>query len=162
MPEAPSTVAVHFFVNGRPVHLDVEPRLSLADCLRDQLSLTATHLGCEQGVCGACNVLVDGQVVRSCLLLAAQVEGCQVTTVEGIGAEGGQLSRLQQAFLDHHGLQCGFCTPGMLIAATNLLERTPHPSREQVTSTISGVICRCTGYTDIVDSILAAADAEPR
>lgn len=162
MPEAPSPIAVHFFVNGRPVELEVEPRLSLADCLRDELSLTATHLGCEQGVCGACNVLVDGQVVRSCLMLAAQAEGCQVTTVEGIGGEAGQLSRLQQAFLDHHGLQCGFCTPGMLIAATALLERTPRPSRDQVTAAISGVICRCTGYTDIVDSILAAAEPEPR
>ncbi len=162
MSEMPGRVAVRFVVNGRPVEREVEGRQSLADCLRDGLSLTGTHLGCEQGVCGACNVLVDGQVVRSCLMLAAQAEGCQVTTVEGIGEGDRRLNPLQQAFLDNHGLQCGFCTPGMLIAATALLKENPHPSREEVTAAISGVVCRCTGYTDIVDSILAAADAMAR
>ncbi len=156
MPERSELVSLRCQVNGRPVVAEVEPRLSLADFLRQHLELTGTHLGCEQGVCGACNVLLDGQLVRSCLLLAAQADGLEVVTVEGIGGPGGQLSRLQQAFLDQHGLQCGFCTPGMLLAAEALLRENPKPSRDEVVHAISGVICRCTGYTDIVDAILAA------
>ena len=160
MPERSELVSLHCQVNGRPVSAEVEPRLSLADFLRQHLELTGTHLGCEQGVCGACNVLLDGQLVRSCLLLAVQADGLEVATVEGLAGPGGQLSRLQQAFLDQHGLQCGFCTPGMLLAAEALLRENPQPSRDEVVHAISGVICRCTGYTDIVNAILAATGGQ--
>ena len=148
---------VEFTVNGRRVSVDVEPRRTLADALREDLQLTGTHLGCEHGVCGACTVLLDGAAVRACLLFAVQVDGSSVTTVEGMASDDGALHPLQEAFCDHHGLQCGFCTPGMLMSALDLLHRVPLPSRPQIREELSGNICRCTGYTGIVDAVEAAA-----
>ena len=145
-------------INGNEVEREVETRMTLADFLRVDMELTGTHLGCEHGVCGACTVLVDGQSVRSCLMLAVQANGRQVTTVEGL-AVGGALNALQQAFWENHGLQCGFCTPGMLTTLTEFLEHNPDPTEAQVRDAISGNICRCTGYQSIVASALAAARA---
>jgi carbon-monoxide dehydrogenase small subunit len=146
---------VSFSVNGCREQIDVEPRRTLADALRDDLGLTGTHLGCEQGVCGACTVLLDGEPVRSCLMLAVQADGSSLTTVEGLA--GDDLHPLQQAFADCHGLQCGFCTPGFLISALHLLTENPDPSREQIRAGLSGNICRCTGYAGIVDAVRQAA-----
>ena len=146
---------VSFSVNGCRERIDVEPRRTLADALRDDLGLTGTHLGCEQGVCGACTVLLDGEPVRSCLMLAVQADGSSLTTVEGLA--GDELHPLQQAFADCHGLQCGFCTPGFLISALHLLTENPDPSREQIRAGLSGNICRCTGYAGIVDAVRQAA-----
>jgi carbon-monoxide dehydrogenase small subunit len=143
-------------INGSEAEREVETRMTLADFLRLEMELTGTHLGCEHGVCGACTVLVDGQSVRSCLMLAVQAAGREVTTVEGL-AVGGELNPLQQAFWENHGLQCGFCTPGMLMTLTEFLKRNPDPSEAQVRDAISGNICRCTGYQSIVASALAAA-----
>jgi len=142
-------------VNGRRYVEDVEPRLLLSDFLRHTLGLTGTHVGCEHGVCGACTVRIDGIATRSCLTLAAQVDGADVQTVEGL-ARDGRLSPLQAAFRESHALQCGFCTPGILMSAAELLEERT-PTREEVVDLLSGHICRCTGYTPIVDAILAAA-----
>jgi len=144
-------------VNGRAVERDVPVRQTLADFLREDVGLTGTHLGCEHGVCGACTVLLDGQSVRSCLMLAVQAEGRAVTTIEGM-APAGELGPVQQAFWEHHGLQCGFCTPGMVVAATELLAANPDPTEAEIREHMSGNICRCTGYHFIVDSILAAAE----
>jgi aerobic-type carbon monoxide dehydrogenase small subunit (CoxS/CutS family) len=149
-------IAVEVSVNGSRYHEDVEPRLLLSDFLRHRLGLTGTHVGCEHGVCGACTVRLDGVAVRSCLLLAAQVDGAEIVTVEGL-AHDGELTSLQQAFRRHHALQCGFCTPGILIAAEDLLAREPHATREQITDMLSGQLCRCTGYTAIVDAIAEIA-----
>jgi carbon-monoxide dehydrogenase small subunit len=149
---------VSFSVNGSREQIDVEPRRTLADALRDDLGLTGTHLGCEQGVCGACTVLLDGEPVRSCLLLAVQADGSSLTTVEGLAGDG-ELHPLQQAFAECHGLQCGFCTPGFLISALHLLAENPDPSREQIREGLSGNICRCTGYVGIVDAVRRAAAA---
>ena len=146
---------VSFTVNGRREQLDVEPRRTLADALRDDLGLTGTHLGCEQGVCGACTVLLDGEPIRSCLMLAVQADGSSLTTVEGLAGDGPH--PLQQAFADCHGLQCGFCTPGFLISALHLLTENPDPSREEIRAGLSGNICRCTGYVGIVDAVRQAA-----
>jgi 2-furoyl-CoA dehydrogenase 2Fe-2S iron sulfur subunit len=151
-------IAVDVTVNGRRYHEGVEPRLLLSDFLRHVLGLTGTHVGCEHGVCGACTVRVDGVAARSCLLLAAQVDGCEVVTVEGLAVEG-DLTPLQQAFRRHHALQCGFCTPGILIAAEDLLARVERPTREEIVDMLSGQICRCTGYTPIVDAIAEVAGA---
>jgi len=151
-------IAVDVAVNGRRYREGVEPRLLLSDFLRHVLGLTGTHVGCEHGVCGACTVRVDGVAVRSCLLLAAQVDGCEVVTVEGLAVEG-DLTPLQQAFRRHHALQCGFCTPGILIAAEDLLARVERPTREEIVDMLSGQICRCTGYTPIVDAIAEVAGA---
>jgi carbon-monoxide dehydrogenase small subunit len=148
---------VSFTVNGHRERIDVEPRRTLADALRDDLGLTGTHLGCEQGVCGACTVLLDGEPVRSCLMLAVQADGFSLTTVEGLAGAG--LHPLQQAFADCHGLQCGFCTPGFLISALHLLTENPDPSREEIRAGLSGNICRCTGYVGIVDAVRQAAIA---
>ena len=147
---------VSFSVNGRREQIDVEPRRTLADALREDLGLTGTHLGCEQGVCGACTILCDGEPVRSCLMLAVQADGSALTTVEGLASDG-ELHPLQQAFADCHGLQCGFCTPGFLISALYLLAENPNPSREDIRAGLSGNICRCTGYTGIVDAVRQAA-----
>jgi aerobic-type carbon monoxide dehydrogenase small subunit (CoxS/CutS family) len=147
---------VSLTVNGNPVEEEVEPRLLLSDFLRHELGLTGTHVGCEQGVCGACTVLVDGETVRSCLTLACQADGTAIQTVEGLAPNGG-LNVLQRAFQENHGLQCGFCTPGFLMAATALLERNDDPSEEEIRDELSGNICRCTGYTGIVRSVQAAA-----
>ena len=146
-----------FTVNGEPVSIDTEPRRTLADALREDLGLTGTHLGCEHGVCGACTVLVDGEPVRACLMFAVQADGCSVMTVEGLAAADGTLHPLQRAFCEHHGLQCGFCTPGMLMSALHLLTQEPEPSRERIRDELSGNICRCTGYAGIIDAVEAAA-----
>jgi aerobic carbon-monoxide dehydrogenase small subunit len=145
-------------INGVEAEREVETRMTLADFLRLEMELTGTHLGCEHGVCGACTVLVDGQSARSCLMLAVQAAGREVTTVEGL-AVGGALNPLQQAFWENHGLQCGFCTPGMLMTLTEFLQSNPDPSEAQVRDAISGNICRCTGYQSIVASARAAARA---
>lgn len=152
-------VEIALTVNGVPVRAVVEPRQSLADFLRENLALTGTHLGCEHGACGACTVLVDGAAVRSCLVFAVQADGGEVVTVEGL-AQGGALSPLQRAFRAHHALQCGFCTPGFLVAATALLAENPDPTADEVRAALSGQICRCTGYVGIVEAVLAAAKAE--
>lgn len=144
-------------VNGEPFERSVDPRISLVDFLRDHLGLTGTHIGCEQGVCGACTVLVDGTSVLSCLMLAVQADGTHVETVEGL-ASGADLHPLQEAFWEKQGLQCGFCTPGMLMRAKEILDHDPEPTRESAREAISGNLCRCTGYQFIVDSILDAAD----
>ena len=143
-------------VNGRSHERVVDARLTLADFLRSELGLTGTHLGCEHGVCGACTVLVDGRSARSCLMFAVQANGREITTVEGLTPEGG-LSVLQQAFIDNHGLQCGFCTPGMLMTLTELLRANPDPNEGEVREALTGNLCRCTGYAGIVAAALDAA-----
>jgi aerobic-type carbon monoxide dehydrogenase small subunit (CoxS/CutS family) len=143
-------------VNGSPHQRYVEPRLLLSDFLRHELSLRGTHVGCEHGVCGACTVLLDGRPARSCLTLAVQADGREIRTVESL-ADGPALHPLQQSFHEHFGLQCGFCTPGILMSALFLLERSPDPTEDEVRAELAGHLCRCTGYTPIVDSILAAA-----
>jgi carbon-monoxide dehydrogenase small subunit len=145
-------------VNGREQQVNVEDRKLLLDTLREDLGLTGAHAGCEHGVCGACTILLNGRPVRSCLMFTAQAEGHEVRTVESI-ADGDDLTSLQQAFVDHHGLQCGFCTSGMVLTAHAYLKENPKPTREEVRDAISGNLCRCTGYTGIVESILAAAEA---
>jgi carbon-monoxide dehydrogenase small subunit len=147
---------VTFTVNGDERTIRVEPRRSLADALREDCGLTGTHLGCEHGVCGACTVLVNNQPVRSCLMFAVQAEGAQVRTVEGL-ATGDELHPLQQAFWDHHGLQCGFCTPGFLMLAVGILERDPDIAEPELREALSANLCRCTGYQNILKSVLAAA-----
>ncbi|OGA50445.1 MAG: 4-hydroxybenzoyl-CoA reductase subunit gamma [Betaproteobacteria bacterium RIFCSPLOWO2_12_FULL_62_13] len=147
-----------FTVNGKSVQVDVEPRLTLADCLRHKLGLTGTHVGCEQGVCGACTVILNGSAVRGCLVLAVQAEGADVRTVEGL-SDGTTLSPLQAAFRKHHALQCGFCTPGMLMTAQALLETEPDADEARIREVISDNLCRCTGYLDIVEAIVEARAA---
>ena len=150
------TRTIRLHVNGQAYERAVEPRTSLADFLRDDLDLTGTHVGCEHGVCGACTVLLGDEPVRSCLLLAIQTDGVRLTTVEGL-AEGERLHPLQQAFWDHHGLQCGFCTPGILLTAKAFLAENPRPSDAEIREAIAGNLCRCTGYHFIVEAIRAAA-----
>jgi aerobic-type carbon monoxide dehydrogenase small subunit (CoxS/CutS family) len=150
-----------FTVNGNPVEVDVEPRTSLADCLRYTLRLTGTHIGCEHGVCGACTVIVDGAAVRSCLMLAVQAEGSSIVTVEGLSRDDA-LTPLQTAFRKHHALQCGFCTPGMLTTAHALLTDEPGADEARIRSVLSGNLCRCTGYISIVDAVLEARAAYHR
>jgi len=145
-------------VNGVRCEGRVPARLSLVDWLREELRLTGTHVGCEHGVCGACSVLLDGEPVRSCLMYAVQAHGHRVGTVEGLSSAEGALSPLQDAFCEAHGLQCGYCTPGMLIAAQALLDATPHPTEEQIREAIGGNLCRCTGYAQIVEAVLLAAE----
>src|SRR5215218_10395355 len=152
---------IRFQVNGADRELTIPSHLRLIDLLRDELSLTGTKEGCSVGVCGACSVLVDGQLVSACLLPAAFVDGTQVTTIEGLAPDEDHLTPLQDAFIRHGGFQCGICTPGQIIAATALLNEHPKPSVEQVKSWMMGNLCRCTGYYKIVESILAAADMEP-
>lgn len=147
-------------VNGKQHTAQVEARLTLADFLRGHLGLTGTHLGCEHGVCGACTIVVDGAAVRACLMFAVQAHGADIVTVEGM-AKGGELSPLQQCFREHHALQCGFCTPGMLTTAHVFLQETPNPSRDEVVHAISGNICRCTGYIPIVNAIMDASKGTP-
>jgi aerobic-type carbon monoxide dehydrogenase small subunit (CoxS/CutS family) len=144
-------------VNGRAMTALTEPRMLLSDFLRHELELTGTHVGCEHGVCGACTVRMDGDIVRSCIVFAVQAEGAELETIEGM-APPGELHPVQQAFREHHGLQCGFCTPGMVLAAQTLLEQNPDPSEREVREYLAGNICRCTGYVGIVDAVLAAAE----
>jgi aerobic-type carbon monoxide dehydrogenase small subunit (CoxS/CutS family) len=155
----PDTVAVQLIVNGAPRSGRCEPRKLLVDFLREDLGLTGTHAGCEHGICGACTILFNGEAARSCTTLAIQADGATLTTVEGL-AEGGTLSALQQAFHARHALQCGFCTPGMLITALDFLNVNPHPTEEEVREAMSAAICRCTGYQGIVDAVLDVAGAK--
>ena len=149
-------VAVDVTVNGQRRSVEVEPRMLLVHLLRDELGLTGTHVGCDTSSCGACTVHVDGESVKSCTVLAAQVDGAEVLTVEGLGQEG-NLHPLQEAFWNNHGLQCGYCTPGMIMAAADLLNRNPHPSEEEIRTGLEGNLCRCTGYHNIVKSVADAA-----
>jgi aerobic-type carbon monoxide dehydrogenase small subunit (CoxS/CutS family) len=149
-------IPVDVGVNGRRYREEVEPRLLLSDFIRHRLGLTGTHVGCEHGVCGACTVRLDGTAVRSCLLLAAQADGSEIVTVEGLAGTG-ELTALQQAFRRHLALLCGFCTPGILIAAEDLLARERAPTRDEIVDMLSGQLCRCTGYTAIVDAISEVA-----
>lgn len=151
---------VKLFVNGRPTEATVEPRLTLADYLREKCGLTGTHLGCEHGACGACTVLLDGQAVRSCLIFAVQVDGQEVITVEGIAGEGGELSPVQAAMRECHGLQCGFCTPGFVTSITALLRDNPTPTDEEIREGLSGNFCRCTGYQGIINAVHRAAEMQ--
>ena len=151
-----TAVAISIVVNGERVEANVLPRLNLADFLREHLKLTGTHVGCEHGVCGACTVRVNGDIVRSCLLLAVQAHNATVETIEGV-SDSGEIADLQSAFRDRNALQCGFCTPGMLMAAQDLLKQSPSPNREQIREHLSGNYCRCTGYQAIVDAIETTA-----
>jgi len=151
-------VRVSVTVNGQQQSANVEPRLLLVHFLRDTLGLTGTHVGCDTSNCGACTVHVDGEAVKSCTVLAVQADGAEVTTIEGMGRDG-DLHALQEAFWAHHGLQCGYCTPGMIMAAADLLERNPDPTEHDVREALAGNLCRCTGYHNIVKSVLGAADA---
>jgi aerobic carbon-monoxide dehydrogenase small subunit len=144
-------------VNGETYERDVEPRKLLIHFLRDDLDLTGSHIGCDTGNCGACSILVDGVLVKSCMLLAVQADGATIETVEGL-AQDGELNGLQQAFSDHHALQCGYCTPGMLMSATALLRSNAHPSEDEIRRGIQGNICRCTGYVNVVAAIKAASE----
>jgi carbon-monoxide dehydrogenase small subunit len=144
-------------VNGETYERDVEPRKLLIHFLRDDLGLTGSHIGCDTGNCGACSVIVDGVLLKSCMMLAVQADGAKIETVEGL-ARDGELNGLQQAFSDHHALQCGYCTPGMLMSATALLRANPRPSEDEIRKGIQGNICRCTGYVNIVEAIKAAAE----
>ena len=151
-----STSVVRCQVNGQPVETLIEVRMTLADFLRQELGLTGTHLGCEHGVCGICNVLVDGRATRSCLMLAVQAEGTEIRTVEGL-AQGDQLHPIQEAFMEEHGLQCGFCTSGFMMSLCELLENNTDPSEEEVKDVLGGQVCRCTGYSSILRAVRNAA-----
>ena len=144
-------------VNGESHSIDVEPRVTLLDALRDNLALTGSHAGCEHGVCGACTVLIDGDPCRACLMFAVQADGYEITTIEGVAPAPGELSVIQDAFCEAHGMQCGYCTPGMVLAAQALLKHNPSPTREEIVSAISANICRCTGYGQIIEAIEIAA-----
>jgi carbon-monoxide dehydrogenase small subunit len=146
-------------INCRPVQLQVDSQRLLVEVLRGPLGLTGTHVGCDTSQCGACTVLLDGEPVKSCTVLALQAEGREVTTIEGLAGADGERHALQQAFIDCHGLQCGFCTPGMIMAASALLKRTPKPTQAQIEHALEGNLCRCTGYVNIVAAVQQAADA---
>ena len=150
--------AITLTINGRDHPISVEARRTLADAIREDCGQTGTHIGCEHGICGACTVIVDDEPVRSCLMFAVQADGKKIRTVEGL-ADGEKLHPMQQAFMENHGLQCGYCTPGMVMAATSLLRENPHPTEEEVRYGLEGNLCRCTGYHNIVQSVLAAAGA---
>jgi carbon-monoxide dehydrogenase small subunit len=160
MPTVPLGVRMRVELDVNATHhaLDIEPRLSLLDCLRDIIGLTGAHAGCEHGVCGACTVLLDGTPVRSCLMFAVQADGYAITTVEGLSPGPGELSLLQDAFCETHGMQCGYCTPAMILAAHALLARNASPTRDDIVEAISANICRCTGYAQIVEAVALAAD----
>jgi 2-furoyl-CoA dehydrogenase 2Fe-2S iron sulfur subunit len=154
-------VKVNLTLNGRAVSAETEPRMLLSDFLRHALGATGTHVGCEHGVCGCCTVMIDGSAVRSCLTLAVQVEGRAVRTVESLGGADGKLNALQQAFQNNHALQCGFCTPGILMSFTDYLAKNPKPSEAEICEVLSGHLCRCTGYTGIVAAIKEVTGAMP-
>jgi carbon-monoxide dehydrogenase small subunit len=151
---------VRMTVNGEPYESEVEPRLLLVHYLRDVLGLTGTHVGCDTSNCGACTVHLDGKAVKSCTVLAVQADGCEVTTIEGMGGQDGELHPLQEAFWAEHGLQCGYCTPGMIMAAADLLARNPDPSEEEIRHALDGNLCRCTGYHNIVRAVRRAAERQ--
>ena len=152
-------ISLSLQVNGKPVSTEVEPRLLLVQLLREQLHLTGTHVGCDTGQCGACTVHLDGRAVKSCTLLALQAQGAEVTTIEGVAPAGGGLHPMQAAFREHHGLQCGFCTPGMVMNAIDLARSQPNLTEAEVRSNLDGNLCRCTGYHNIVKAVLAGASA---
>ena len=154
-----SFMEITFTLNGEVLTRNVEPRRLLSDFVREDCGLTGTHVGCEHGVCGACTVLIDGKAARSCLCFAVQVDGRTITTVEGLASEDGTLNPLQTEMQRHHALQCGFCTPGILMSAHALLDANPTPSREEIVEGLSGNLCRCTGYTSIVDAVEAASQS---
>jgi aerobic carbon-monoxide dehydrogenase small subunit len=158
MSGAAHRVRIELQVNGRPQAAEVEARRLLVHFIRDELGLTGTHIGCDTGSCGACTVILDGRAVKSCMLLAPQADGCSLRTVEGLTNEDGSLSSLQQAFHEEHALQCGYCTPGMLMSASYLLERNASPTDDEIKHAIQGNICRCTGYQNIFRAIRTAAD----
>lgn len=151
------TISISLKVNGVQYKKDVEPRMLLSDFLRHELDLTGTHVGCEHGVCGACTILMDGEAVRSCLIFAAQADGCELTTVEGL-AQGDKMHPLQEAFREAHGLQCGFCTPGFLMTLIPFIKENPNPNEEQIREALSGNTCRCTGYQNIVKAAKLGAE----
>ncbi|MCX7151619.1 MAG: (2Fe-2S)-binding protein [Proteobacteria bacterium] len=153
------TTKVSFTINGKAVSHDVEERTLLVNFIRDTLRLTGTHVGCDTAQCGACTIHLDGRAVKSCNMLAMQAEGAQITTIEGIAAADGTLHPMQEAFRQNHGLQCGFCTPGMVMSALDLVKNTPRPTEEQIREQLDGNLCRCTGYHNIVKSIKAASEA---
>ena len=157
--EAAVAVPVELRVNGADYRIDTEPRRTLADALREECGLTGTHLGCEHGVCGACTVLLDGEPVRSCLLFAVQAQGTEIRTVEGLADTDGTLHPLQEAFWRHHGLQCGFCTPGFLMLSTAVLEKSPDIGDDELREALSSNLCRCTGYQTIVEAVQSVRDA---
>jgi carbon-monoxide dehydrogenase small subunit len=150
-------VKIRVTVNGTVHDSEVEPRTLLVHYVREQLGLTGTNIGCDTSSCGACSLHLDGEAVKSCTLLAVQADGCEITTIEGMAAADGTLHPMQQAFMEHHGLQCGYCTPGMVMAATSLLKENPNPTEEDVRLGLEGNLCRCTGYHNIVQAVLAAA-----
>ena len=154
-----STHTIRLTVNGHEHVAEVPARLTLADFLRERLDLTATHLGCEHGVCGACTILLDGETARSCITLAAQADGSEIVTLEGVAGDGEELHPVQQAFWDRHGMQCGFCTPGIILSTIELLDEHPQPTREQIDEALGGHLCRCTGYVKIVEAVQEAAQA---
>ena len=158
MPEPVREQTIRVEINGEVYEQEVEARKLLVHFIRDVVDLTGTHVGCDTGNCGACTVLIDGKTVKSCMLLAVQADGSKITTVEGLGGADGELTPLQKAFSASHALQCGYCTPGMLLSATYLLEQNPHPSEKEIRRGIQGNICRCTGYVNIVEAIRAAAE----
>jgi aerobic carbon-monoxide dehydrogenase small subunit len=147
-------------INGRLYEEDVEPRLLLSHFLRENIGLTGTHVGCVVGECGACSILLDGKVVKSCLHFAVQADGREVTTVEGLAAKDGELSPIQEAFVKHYAFQCGYCTPGMVITSHALLQRNPNPSEEEIRKALAGNLCMCTGYVQIVDAVKEAAEKQ--
>ena len=149
---------IELAVNGKTHLLEVEPRMSLLDCLRERLLLTGVHAGCEHGVCGACTVLIDGTPIRSCLIFAVQADGYAITTVEGIAPAQGELSPVQDAFCETHGMQCGYCTPAMILTAHALIANNPAPTREEIVEAVSANICRCTGYAQIIEAVALAAE----
>ena len=153
-------LAVAITINGVVYEREVEPRRTLADFLREDCGLTGTHLGCEHGVCGACTVLLDGDAVRSCLLFAVQADRCEVTTIEGLAPADGPMTPVQRGFMECHGLQCGFCTPGFVISVQALLAENPHPSEQQIREELSGNLCRCTGYQGIVRAVRRAVELQ--
>ncbi len=155
------TVPIAVTVNGRRHELETEPRTLLVHLLREELHLTGTHVGCDTSQCGACTVLIDGESAKSCTVLAVQADGADVTTIEGLGRDG-ELHPLQEAFWNEHGLQCGYCTPGMILSGVDLLERHPDPSEEQIRRGLDGNLCRCTGYEHIVNAVQAAAEGGTR
>ena len=146
-------------LNGDAYEREVEPRRLLVHALREDAGLTGTHIGCDTGNCGACTVIMDGKAIKSCMMLAVQADGSSIQTVESLAGQDGELHPLQRAFSEHHALQCGYCTPGMLMSAKHLLDRNPHPSEHEIRRAIQGNICRCTGYVNIVEAIRAAAEA---
>ena len=155
-PAASRTISVE--INGELYEREVDARRLLVHFIRDDADLTGTHVGCDTGNCGACTIQLDGQAIKSCMMLAVQADGASIRTVEGLGADG-ELNALQQSFSDHHALQCGYCTPGMLMSASHLLEQNPHPTEEEIRKALQGNICRCTGYVNIVEAVKAVGEA---